>query len=142
LMHMQGTPRTMQANPHYANVVDEVKQFFEERLCFAVRQRISEDRIVLDPGIGFGKTLEHNMALLKHLSAFLTFGRPLLVGVSRKSFIGRLHDSTIPLPAEDRLEGSLAAGLWAVQQGASGLRVHDVEATRRALNVWQGIARA
>ena len=167
LMHMQGTPRTMQARPRYENVVDEVKRFFEERLDFAARQKISEDRIILDPGIGFGKTLEHNMTILKHLSEFLSLGRPILVGVSRKSFIGRLSapspglrhplpkgrgpTALVPstgdgrrsdegiLPPEDRLEGSLAAALWAVQQGAKGLRVHDVGATRKAIRIWEAI---
>jgi dihydropteroate synthase len=139
LMHMQGTPQTMQAHPHYDNVVDEVKHFFEERLSFASRHRISADRVILDPGIGFGKTLAHNMTLLRHLSDFLSFGCPILVGVSRKSFIGRLFGGECPLPPEDRLEGSLAAALWAVQEGARGLRVHDVGATRQALRVWEGI---
>ena len=154
LMHMQGTPQTMQQAPRYTNVVDEVKRFFEERLAFAARQSIQEDRVILDPGIGFGKTFEHNKTLMNHLSEFLSFGRPLLVGVSRKSFVGRLQASPpAPLPegeggrrpgeaADDRLEGSLAAGLWAVQQGARGLRVHDVGATKRALSVWEGIQTA
>jgi dihydropteroate synthase len=139
-MHRQGTPQTMQKRPQYKNVVEEIKQFFGERLAFAARQQISEDRIILDPGIGFGKTLEHNMALLKGLSTFLSLGRPILVGVSRKSFIGRwLGSENAPLPPEDRLEGSLAAALWAVKEGARGLRVHDVGATRRALRMWEGI---
>ncbi len=156
LMHMQGTPRTMQAHPSYENVMDEVKRFFEERLAFATRHSIHEDRVILDPGIGFGKTLEHNLTILKHLKEFLSLGRPLLVGVSRKSFIGKLLASprvgTGPLPSgegtarlgeafppEDRLEGSLAAALWAVREGARGLRVHDVGPTRRALQIWEGI---
>ncbi len=139
-MHMQGTPQTMQKRPQYGNVVEEVKQFFEERLAFASRQNIREERVILDPGIGFGKTLEHNMALLKGLSAFLSFGRPIMVGVSRKSFIGRwLGSEDSPLPPEERLEGSIAAALWAVKEGARGLRVHDVGATRRALRLWEGI---
>jgi dihydropteroate synthase len=140
LMHMKGTPQTMQAHPHYDHVVDEVKRFFEERLTYAARHHIREERVILDPGIGFGKTLEHNMLLLKHLSEFRSLGRPILVGVSRKSFIGRLlggEDS--PLPPEERLEGSVAAALWAVQEGARGLRVHDVAATHRAVRIWEGI---
>jgi dihydropteroate synthase len=136
LMHMKGTPQTMQLHPDYENVVDEIKRFFEERLAYAARQNIQEDQILLDPGIGFGKTLAHNMTILKHFSEFLSFGRPLLVGVSRKSFIGK-H-----LAPEARLEGSLAAGLWAVQQGARGLRVHDVGPTQRALQMWEGIRTA
>lgn len=140
LMHMQGTPKTMQREPLYADVVDDVKNFFYERLAFAAAHGIREERIILDPGIGFGKTLEHNLAILKHLKEFLSFGRPLLVGVSRKSFIGRwLGGSAPPLPPEERLEGSLAAELWAVQAGARGLRVHDVGPTRRALQQWEGI---
>jgi dihydropteroate synthase len=173
LMHMQGMPQTMQAHPHYENVVEDVKNFFEERLSFASRHNISEDRILLDPGIGFGKTMEHNLILLKSLKELVSFGRPLLVGISRKSFIGRvlapspdrLWRSPSPLsrervfspspylrekwlgdegilPPEERLEGSLAAALWAVQEGARGLRVHDVGATRRALTMWEGIQSA
>jgi len=140
LMHMQGTPESMQAHPHYENVVDDVKRFFEERLVYCSRHSISEESVILDPGIGFGKTLEHNMDLLKHLSEFLVFGRPLLVGLSRKSFLARLFgNEESPLPPEERLEGSLAAALWAVQQGARGLRVHDVAATCRAVRTWERI---
>ncbi len=143
LMHMQGTPQTMQAAPHYEDVIGEVKAFFEERIAFAVRAGIAEEKIILDPGIGFGKTLEHNLTLLRRLSDFLSLGRPLLVGVSRKSFIGRMlgHDAS-PLPVEQRLEGSIAAGLWAIQAGASGLRVHDVGPTRHALQLWQEVSHA
>jgi dihydropteroate synthase len=154
LMHMQGTPGTMQQDPHYKDVVTEVKQFFEERIVFAAAQGIREDRIILDPGIGFGKTVEHNLTLLKRLKEFQSFGRPLLIGVSRKSFIGRLLAPSpqpspcrerVPqtgegiLPPEERLEGSLAAALWAVQEGACGLRVHDVRSTRRALKLWESV---
>jgi len=141
LMHMQGTPQTMQQNPQYDDVVDAVRAFFEERLTFAVRSGIRESAIILDPGIGFGKTVEHNVEILRRLEEFAGLGRPLLVGVSRKSFIGRLgadHPGEV-LPPEDRLEGSLAAGLWAVQKGAQGLRVHDVRATRRAVKIWRTI---
>jgi dihydropteroate synthase len=141
LMHMKGTPETMQDHPHYEDVVSELKAFFEERLRYAVQQGISERQVILDPGIGFGKRLVDNLMILKHLSELADFGRPLLVGVSRKSFIGQLgrwrHKE--PLPPEDRLEGSLAAALWAVDQGAQGLRVHDVEATRRALAVHEAL---
>jgi dihydropteroate synthase len=138
LMHMQGTPQTMQQNPRYTDVVADVKAFFEERLQFAVSRGIPEDRIVLDPGIGFGKTLEHNVTLLKRLPELAALGRPLLVGLSRKSFLGTLSAAGAePLPAESRLEATLAANLWAVRQGAAGLRVHDVEATRRALRTWE-----
>jgi len=143
IMHMQGTPQTMQQEAHYADVVDDINRFFEERLRFASRQRIREDRIILDPGIGFGKTTEHNMDILRGLSKFLVWRRPLMVGVSRKTFIGRwLGTQDLPLPPEDRLEGSVAAALWAVKEGARGLRVHDVGPTRRALRLWEGLARA
>jgi dihydropteroate synthase len=143
LMHSQGVPRTMQNAPRYRDVVAEVRKFFEERLAFAASSHIPAERIILDPGIGFGKTVEHNLALLKHLTDFLQFGRPLMVGMSRKSFIGKvLADGALPVPPEERLEGSLAAALWAVGQGASGLRVHDVLATRRALHLWEGIREA
>ena len=143
LMHMQGTPQTMQHHPRYTNVVDNVKAFFAERLRFATRQGIREENIFLDPGIGFGKTMRHNLALLKNLRTFLRFGRPLLIGVSRKSFIGRVLGSPAqPLPMEDRLEGTLAATLWALNQGAHGFRTHDVRATRRALTLWQALEAA
>ncbi len=143
LMHMQGTPRDMQERPQYKNVVDEVKKFFEERIKFAVRRGIKEKNIILDPGIGFGKTLVHNLQLLKHTAKFAALGRPILIGVSRKYFIGRLlGGDASPLPVEDRLEGSLAAGLWAVKAGANGLRVHDVHETRMALKLWEGLASA
>ena len=137
LMHMQGTPETMQKAPHYEDVVGEVKAFLEERLAYAVSRGIPENRIILDPGIGFGKTLDHNMRLLKNLRQICAIGRPVCVGVSRKSFLGRLASPNNPLPVEQRLEGSLAAGCWAAVQGAQGLRVHDVQAHRRALAVWK-----
>lgn len=143
LMHMQGTPATMQAAPRYDDVVSDVKSFLEERLGFAVRQGVTEDRMILDPGIGFGKTTAHNLALLKNLSVLRALGRPLLVGVSRKAFIGRLlGGEESPAAPEERLQGSIAAGLWAVQQGANALRVHDVGATRQALRIWEGVARS
>jgi dihydropteroate synthase len=136
LMHMQGAPATMQKEPRYADVVEEIKRFFEERLAFATRHGIREERLILDPGIGFGKSLEHNLEVLRRLSEFRPLGRPILVGLSRKSFIGKLLGDVSP---EERLEGSLAAALWAVQEGASGLRVHDVGPTRRALRLWESI---
>ncbi len=141
LMHMQGTPQTMQIRPRYRNIVDEVKRFFEERLTFAQRHHIRENNIILDPGIGFGKTVDHNMSLLRRLADLVSLGRPVLVGVSRKSFLGKLLGSMdSPLPVEERLEGSLAAGLWAVKEGARGLRVHDVHETRMALRFWEGLS--
>lgn len=140
LMHMQGNPQTMQSKPHYTNVVDEIRQFFEERIAFLSLHHISQDRIILDPGIGFGKTVEHNLLLIKNLSQLTALGYPVLIGVSRKGFIGKLLGTNDePLIAEERLEGSLAAALWAVEQGAKGLRVHDVGATRRAVQLWERI---
>jgi dihydropteroate synthase len=143
LMHMQGTPQTMQRRPRYGNIVDEVKSFFEERLRFATRQGVLEKHIFLDPGIGFGKTLRHNLLLLRHLRQFLSLGRPLLLGLSRKSFVGYiLGTMKNPLPVEDRLEGTLGASLWALSQGAAGFRTHDVKATQHALKLWKAIGQA
>ncbi len=140
LMHMQGTPETMQQAPRYGRIIDEVNAFFEERLRFVTRRGIHERAVILDPGIGFGKTLTHNLLLLRYVSVLKTLKRPLLIGVSRKSSIGQLLGTPEkPLPVEDRLEGSLAAALWALSQGANGLRVHDVQATKRAVAVWQAI---
>lgn len=132
LMHAQGTPATMQIAPHYDDVVGEVYAFFEARLAACAAAGINRERMILDPGIGFGKTLEHNLALLRQLSRFADFGRPLLIGVSRKSFLGAVSGGA---PPAARLGGSLAAALHAWRQGASILRVHDVAATRQALVV-------
>jgi len=140
LMHMQGTPQTMQKRPRYRDVVDEVKAFFEERLRYSVLQGIRESRIMLDPGIGFGKTVRHNLILLSRLSELMSLGRPLVVGTSRKSLIGKILGSEKnPRPLEERLEGSLASALWTLTQGATGLRVHDVPETSRALRMWNAI---
>lgn len=136
LMHMQGTPQIMQKAPVYNDVVHDILEFFEERLRFAKRHGIREDRIILDPGIGFGKTLDHNLTLLQRLHELTALGRPILVGTSRKSFIGKILESPAP---EDRLEGSIASALWAVRSGATGLRTHDVGATRRAVRLWESI---
>jgi len=132
LMHMQGTPRTMQKHPHYKNVVRDITSFFRERLAACDAAGIDRARVWLDPGIGFGKTLEHNIAILKNLSAFSALKRPLVIGVSRKGFLGALTGETIP---ERRVTASVVAGLLAVQRGASVLRVHDVAEHRAALNV-------
>ncbi|MEI7851069.1 MAG: dihydropteroate synthase [Kiritimatiellales bacterium] len=123
LMHMLGTPETMQNNPHYDNVVSDVWNFLEERMNFAIARGVATEQIVLDPGIGFGKTDEHNLALLKGLPQLAAAGRPVLVGVSRKSFIGRMTGGE---PSE-RLAGSLATAGFAVLRGAHILRVHDVK---------------
>ena len=131
LMHMLRTPRTMQDNPRYDDVVAEVKAFLEERLAFAVTHGISEDRIWLDPGIGFGKTLPHNLALLRRLDEIVALGRPVVIGVSRKSFLGKLTDRA----EADRVAGTVAANVLAYERGAHMFRVHDVAPTRDALAV-------
>ncbi|MGH7817951.1 MAG: dihydropteroate synthase, partial [Candidatus Binatia bacterium] len=122
LMHMQGTPRTMQADPHYTDVVREVRDFLAAQLYNAMDAGVGAEAIVIDPGIGFGKTLEHNLQLLRGLAALAALGQPLLVGVSRKTFIGKI----LNLDSEARLEGSLAAAVAAVLGGANLVRVHDV----------------
>ena len=127
-MHMQGDPRTMQENPVYDDVVDDVKAFLAERMELAVSAGVDEERIWLDPGIGFGKALEHNFELLRRLGELRSLGRPLVVGTSRKSFIGRVDGSE----PGDRLGGTIASSVLAVAEGADVLRVHDVaEAGRR-----------
>ena len=131
LMHMRGTPRTMQADPRYPDVVREVRDFLAERLYDAMDAGIDADDIVLDPGIGFGKTIEHNIQLLRGLPVLAALGQPLLVGVSRKAFIGKI----LGLAADQRLEGSLAAAVAAVLNGANIIRVHDVAETCRAVRV-------
>lgn len=131
LMHMQGTPQTMQQRPHYRDVVEEVKEFLRDQIRFAVEAGVDPERIVIDPGIGFGKDLEHNLALLRALPTLADLGRPVLVGPSRKTFIGRILD----VGPEERLEGSLAAAVAAVLGGASVIRTHDVKEARRAIRV-------
>jgi dihydropteroate synthase len=136
-MHMQGTPETMQADPAYGDVVTEVRDYLVARAERAVAAGVSE--VWIDPGIGFGKTVEHNLALLADLDELVATGWPVLVGTSRKSFIGRLHaraaGAAEPQPVEDRLEGSLATAVWAAMRGAAGVRVHDVRDTVHALAV-------
>jgi dihydropteroate synthase len=141
VMHRQGDPRIMQVNPAYQDVIREIKLFFEERLAFAATQGLQADRILLDPGIGFGKTTDHNLEILRRLPDFASLGRPLVLGLSRKSFLGRLlGGESTPLSPSERLEASLAAALWAAAQGTQILRVHDVRATARALTVWRNLA--
>ena len=143
LMHMRGDPRTMQKAPRYRDIVADVKAFLSERIRAAVSAGIPKSRLWVDPGIGFGKTVRHNLEILARLKEFASLGCPLLVGVSRKRFIGVLGGSEDrPLPPEARLEGSLAAACWAASQGAAMLRVHDVGATRRALSVFGAIGGA
>lgn len=127
VMHMQGTPKTMQDDPHYGDVVGEVFSELDKRVEIARHVGIKE--VYVDPGIGFGKTLEHNLALLRALPELVAAGEPVLVGTSRKSFIGRISGSQDPLGPEDRFEGSLATAVWAMAAGVSIVRVHDVKAT-------------
>ncbi len=131
LMHMLGEPRTMQNDPHYEDVVAEVKAFLEERLRFATQNGIAEERIVLDPGIGFGKTVAHNLELLRRIDELVALGRPVLVGSSRKSFLGRLTGR----PVDARLAGTIATNVLAYAGGARIFRVHDVAAVHDALTV-------
>jgi len=131
LMHMLGTPRTMQDDPRYDDVVADVKAFLEQRLAFAVREGVPEQRVMLDPGIGFGKTVEHNLELLARLDEIAALGRPVVVGVSRKSFLGRITGRE---PA-DRAVATAAANVLALERGASVFRVHDVPETADALAV-------
>ena len=135
IMHMKGTPRTMQNKPRYKDVVEDVMRFLEERIASAESGGVSPRKIMVDPGIGFGKTLVHNLELIGRLSEFRALGKPVVIGVSRKSFIGKLTGN----PADDRLEGSLAAAVLAVKEGASMVRVHDVGETVRALRVSSAI---
>jgi dihydropteroate synthase len=132
LMHMQGEPRTMQNNPRYEDVVDDVKAFLAARLAEAVGAGIDEQRIVLDPGIGFGKALEHNLQLLNRLDELVALGRPVLIGTSRKSFIGTLTGHADP---GDRLAGTIATNVIAFTRGATIFRVHDVRPVYDALLV-------
>lgn len=133
LMHMKGEPRTMQQAPHYDDVAREVKAFLKEAVRKAMFAGIGKDRIVADPGFGFGKTAAHNLELLRNLSQLQELGVPLLVGVSRKSTIGAVTGR----PVEERLAGSLAMALLALQGGATILRVHDVKETKDVIAVWQ-----
>ncbi|HTU19061.1 MAG TPA: dihydropteroate synthase [Gemmataceae bacterium] len=136
LMHMQGTPATMQTAPHYANVVAEVAAFLEARLQACADLGIAGSQVVLDPGIGFGKTAEHNVQLLAHLEELRRLGRPVCLGVSRKGFLGQL----LGRPLEQRLAGSLAAVCFALARGSAQIfRVHDVAATRDAVGVMDAL---
>jgi dihydropteroate synthase len=136
LMHMQGEPGSMQQAPRYEDVTREVRDYLARRIAACRAAGIPRERILIDPGIGFGKTVAHNLQLLNRLQAFHALGYPLLMGVSRKSFVGAIAREADP---QRRLPGSLAAGLWAVQQGAKILRVHDVAETVQALRLWQAI---
>lgn len=137
LMHMQGLPRTMQKNPHYKDLISDILSFFEQRIECCERKGISRERLILDPGFGFGKTLEHNYKILAQLSYFKKLNLPLLAGISRKTMLGDLLNRNV----EQRLAGSLSAAIVAVQQGASILRVHDVAETVDAIKVLTEVSR-
>jgi dihydropteroate synthase len=137
LMHMQGSPRTMQAAPHYDDVTAEVITFLKERADAALTAGVAQERIWLDPGIGFGKTLAHNLTLLKRLPELAALGYPVLLGASRKRFIAGLGPNAAS--ADDRLGGSLAAALRGAEAGCAAVRVHDVRETRQALDVWAAL---
>jgi len=132
LMHMLGEPRTMQQDPRYDEVVSDVKAFLEERLAFAVGEGVPEENVWLDPGIGFGKTIDHNLELLRRLDEIVAIGRPVVVGTSRKSFLGKLAGGR---EESERLPGTIATNVLALERGASVFRVHDVAQNMDALTV-------
>jgi dihydropteroate synthase len=134
-MHMQGTPQTMQHDPHYDDVVREVCEFFEQRLCELEQAGVSRDRVVLDPGIGFGKTAEHNLQLLHNIAALRSLGRPVLIGHSRKRFLKRLLGRAV----DERQAGTVGISIAVASQRADIIRVHDVAANRDALLAWRAI---
>lgn len=135
LMHMQGLPENMQDNPQYQDVVGEVARYLNERVAVCAQAGIASERITLDPGFGFGKTLQHNIALMRHLPELMqATGLPMLIGVSRKRMIGELTGENMP---SERVHGSVAAALASVARGAQIIRVHDMKATSDALKVWQ-----
>jgi dihydropteroate synthase len=138
LVHMRGDPRTMQDDPRYDDVVAEVRDFLAARLEAAIAAGVAEERVMLDPGIGFGKTLDHNLTLLAGVPRFVELGRPVLIGVSRKGMFQRL----LGRPVDERMPASIAAGLAAVARGAAVLRAHDVRETADALRVWAAVAGA
>ena len=131
LMHMQGTPQTMQANPQYRDIVQEVQDFLQQRIQAATAAGISQDRLIIDPGFGFGKTLQHNFTLLNQLDQLTKLGVPLLAGLSRKSMLGAITGNDV----DHRIHESIAAALLAVVKGAKIVRVHDVKATKEALAI-------
>ena len=135
LMHMQGTPPTMQDSPEYADVMGEVWAYLKSRTELAIMGGVKPHNIIIDPGIGFGKRLEDNLDILQKFDDLYTLGFPVLIGASRKSFIGKIDDSK----TDNRLGGSIACALWAVSLGASIVRVHDVKETTQALKIWQAI---
>jgi len=139
LMHMQGEPQTMQADPTYEDVITDIHDYFRARLEVLDEAGIGVEKIAVDPGIGFGKTVDHNLMLISHIDVFHTLGTPVVLGVSRKSFIAKI-DRNVPPP--ERVAGSVAAAIAGWDRGAQIIRVHDVAETRQALAVWQAIEAA
>jgi len=135
LMHMQGLPQSMQNNPMYQHVIKDIMDFFQERINVCKLHKITANRLIIDPGFGFGKTTQQNYQILAHLAQFKQLGLPLLAGLSRKSMIGNVLSCDV----EQRLVGSVAAALIAVQNGAQIIRVHDVKATADAIKIWQAV---
>lgn len=144
LMHMQGDPRTMQDNPQYGDVVDDVRAYLEQRMAFAIAEGVAEEKIQLDPGIGFGKTLAHNLELLARLDELVALGRPVVIGVSRKSFISRIAQEAgvSGVEVDERLPGTVAANSIALERGAQIFRVHDVREAAQGLAVADAVVRA
>ncbi len=138
IMHMLGTPKTMQQDPVYADVVTEVKEYLKGQMDKAVNAGVISESIVIDPGIGFGKTVQHNLTLINHVESLMELGRPVMIGASRKSFIGKITSADV----DDRLEGSLSAAVLAAVRGARIVRVHDVKQTLRALKVAEAILKS
>jgi dihydropteroate synthase len=138
LMHAQGTPQTMQDDPHYDDVLLDVYDWLAARIAAAVAAGIARDRIAIDPGIGFGKSAAHNLALLRRLSLFHALGHPILLGASRKRFIGTIGQADDP---QARMPGSVAVALAGIAQGVQMVRVHDVVETRQALRLWFAVSR-
>ena len=139
LMHMQGTPQDMQSQPHYGDLLKEVHSFFEERLIWAQQEGLARDRVMIDPGIGFGKTWEHNILLIKRLDFFSDLGCPILIGTSRKSFIGKLTGQSIPGEREWGTAATTAIAAW---MGAHMIRVHRVDSNRQVLQVLDALREA
>jgi len=139
LMHMQGSPVDMQKNPNYNNVMEDVLSWIKLRIAFCKTHRIAADMLVIDPGIGFGKSLEHNLLLLRNIKEFQGLGVPTLLGTSRKSFIEKIDEG---VDVDQRLGGSLASALWGISQGVNIVRVHDVFETRQAIKIYEAISSA
>lgn len=137
MMHIQGTPESMQMNPHYVDIISEIKKYFFERINYATSKGIKRERIIIDPGIGFGKNLEHNIKIVKNLAEFKEFGLPILIGLSRKSFLGKISEET---NAKDREIETVTAGIVSILNGASIIRVHNVKNAVRSIKVLKKLA--